>query len=169
MLFIGASGVFTEIQDSLNYIWGIQAKPRKGFTKFIKNRIMSFSMIGSVGFLLLVGLIVNAVMDLLNKKLASMYSIEALNVFYYLNFFIVFIIIAILFTVIFRTLPDGKLKLKDCAIGAAFTSLLFMLGKYAIGAYLSSSAMATAYGAAGSLILILVWVYYSFIIFSVYR
>jgi len=164
ILFIGASGVFTEIQDSLNYIWGIQAKPRKGFIKFIKNRIMSFSMIGSVGFLLLVGLIVNAVMDILNKKLITMYSLESVNVFYYMNFFIVFIIITILFTVIFRTLPDGKLNLKDCLLGAAFTSLLFMFGKYVIGAYLSSSAMASAYGAAGSLILILVWVYYSSII-----
>ncbi len=164
VLFIGASGVFAEIQESLNLIWGIKAKPQKGFIKFIKNRLMSFSMIGSVGFLLLVGLIVNSTMDLLNNRLAAMFSLESLHIFYYVNIIIVFIIITSLFTVIFRTLPDGKVNFKDCLIGATFTALLFMLGKYVIGAYLASSLMTTAYGAAGSVILILVWVYYSAII-----
>ena len=164
VLLIGASGVFAEIQDSINFIWGIQAKPKRGLIKFIKNRLMSFSMIGSVGFLLLVGLIVNSLMDVLNLRLAAHFPKDTIYLFYVINLLIVFLIITILFTVIFKTLPDGKIVLRDCVIGASFTALLFMIGKFAIGAYLGSSAIASVYGAAGSVILILVWVYYSAII-----
>jgi membrane protein len=161
ILLVGASGVFAEIQDSINYIWGIKAKPKRGLIKFIKNRLMSFSMIGSVGFLLLVGLIINSLMDVLNKRLAIYFPQDTIYLFYAVNIFIVFVIITLLFIVIFRTLPDGKVVLHDCIIGASFTAFLFMIGKLAIGAYLGSSAIASVYGAAGSIILILVWVYYS--------
>lgn len=164
VLLIGASGVFAEIQDSINYIWGIKAKPKRGLVKFFKNRLMSFSMIGSVGFLLMVGLIVNSLMDVLNNRLAAYFPKNTVYLFYTVNLLIVFIIITILFTIIFKTLPDGKVVLRDCVIGAAFTAFLFMIGKFAIGAYLGSSAVASIYGAAGSVILILVWVYYSAII-----
>lgn len=164
VLIIGASGVFVEIQDSLNYIWGIKAKPKRGFIRFLKNRVTSFSMIGSAGFLLLVGLIVNSVMDVLNTRLTARFPQDSIYLFYALNLLIVFLIISLLFTVIFKTLPDGKIALRDCMIGAGFTALLFMIGKFAIGAYLGSSAVASVYGAAGSVILILVWVYYSAII-----
>ncbi|MBL0102966.1 MAG: YihY/virulence factor BrkB family protein [Bacteroidetes bacterium] len=164
VLLIGASGVFSEIQDSINFIWGIEAKPKKGLVKFLKNRLMSFSMIGSVGFLLLVGLIVNSIMDLLNQKLALQFPKDTVYLIYGFNLLMVFIIITLLFTIIFKTLPDGKIVLRDCLIGASFTAFLFMLGKFAIGAYLGSSAVASVYGTAGSVILILVWVYYSAII-----
>ncbi len=164
ILLIGASGVFSEIQDSINHIWGIKAKPKRGLVKFLKNRLMSFSMIGSVGFLLLVGLIVNSLMDVLNARLAIYFPKDTIYLFYVLNLLIVFIIITLLFFFIFRTLPDGKIASVDCIIGASFTSLLFMIGKFAIGAYLGSSTIATLYGAAGSIILILAWVYYSAII-----
>ncbi|MBK7849685.1 MAG: YihY/virulence factor BrkB family protein [Bacteroidetes bacterium] len=164
ILLVGASGVFAEIQDSLNFIWGIQAKPKRGLFKFIKNRLVSFSMIGTVGFLLMVGLIVNSLMDVLNHQLSAFFPRDSIYFFYIMNLIVVFLIIALLFTVIFKTLPDGKIALKDCLIGASFTSLLFMIGKFAIGAYLSTSEIATVYGAAGSVILILIWVYYSAII-----
>ena len=164
ILLIGASGVFSEIQDSINHIWGIKAKPKRGLVKFLKNRLMSFSMIGSVGFLLLVGLIVNSLMDVLNARLAIYFPKDTIYLFYVLNLLIVFLIITLLFFFIFRTLPDGKIASVDCIIGASFTSLLFMIGKFAIGAYLGSSTIATLYGAAGSIILILAWVYYSAII-----
>lgn len=164
VLIIGASGVFAEIQDSINYIWGIKAKPKRGLVKFLLNRLMSFSMIGSTGFLLMVGLIINSLMDVLNKKLTVYFPQDTIYLFYVTNVLIVFIIITILFTFIFRTLPDGKVVLRDCLIGASFTALLFMIGKFAIGAYLSSSQIASVYGAAGSVILILVWVYYSAVI-----
>ena len=163
-LLIGASGVFAEMQDSINFIWGLKAKPKKGLIKFIKNRLMSFSMIGSMGFLLLVGLIINSVMDVMSKRLEGIFPHMTVTLFYVLNIVVVFIIIALLFTVIFRTLPDGRVAYKDAMTGASFTALLFILGKFAIGAYLGSSAIASTYGVAGSLIVILLWVYYSAII-----
>lgn len=164
VLFIGASGVFAEIQDSINYIWGIKAKPKRGFVKYIYNRLMSFSMIGSMGFLLLVGLIVNSLVDVLNKRLVIIFPKNTIFLFYFGNLLIVFVIITLLFSIIFKTLPDGKIALRDCLIGASFTAFLFMIGKFAIGLYLGSYDIASIYGAAGSIILILVWVYYSAII-----
>lgn len=164
ILLIGASGVFAEIQDSINYIWGIEAKPKRGLIKYVYNRIMSFSMIGSVGFLLLVGLIVNSLVDILSNRLAEIFPKDLVLVFYVLNVFLVFSIITLLFTIIFKTLPDGKIAFRDCVIGASFTAFLFMIGKFAIGFYLGSYNMASIYGAAGSIIIILVWVYYSAII-----
>lgn len=164
VLVIGASGVFSEIQDSINYIWGIKAKPKRGLVKFVRNRLMSFSMIGSVGFLMMVGLIVNSLMDLMSERLSRFFPNDAIYLFYVVNLVIVFVIITLLFTVVFKTLPDGKVVLRDSLIGASFTAVLFMVGKFAIGAYLGSSAVASVYGAAGSVILILAWVYYSAII-----
>ena len=164
ILFIGASGVFAEIQDSINYIWGVKAKPKRGLVKFLKNRLMSFSMIGSVGFLLLVSLIANSLMDIFSNKLTSYFHRDTIFLLYAVNVLIVFVFNTLLFTIIFRTLPDGKIVLRDCLVGASVTSVLFMTGKFAIGAYLGNSAIATVYGAAGSVILILGWVYYSAII-----
>jgi len=163
-LLIGASGVFAEIKDSINYIWGIEAKPKRGMIKYLYNRLMSFSMIGSLGFLLLVGLIVNSVVDILSDRLANILPQNTVFLFYVVNTVIVFSIITLLFTIIFKTLPDGKIALRDCTIGASFTAFLFMIGKFAIGYYLGSYNMASIYGAAGSIIIILVWVYYSAII-----
>jgi len=164
ILIIGASGVFSEIQDSINFIWGIKAKPKRGLMKFLKNRLMSFSMIGSVGFLLLVSLIINSILDIFNQKLAAYFPNDTIYFFNLINILIVFFIITLLFTIIFKTLPDGQIVLRDCIIGASFTAILFMIGKFAIGAYLGSSAIASVYGAAGSMIIILAWVYYSAII-----
>lgn len=164
ILLLGASGVFSEIQDSINIIWGIKAKPKRGLIKFLKNRLMSFSMIGSAGFLLLVSLTVNSLMDVLSKRLAAYFPKDTIHLFYAVNLIIVFITITLLFTIIFKTLPDGKVALRDGIIGASFTAILFMIGKFAIGAYLGKSTIATVYGVAGSVILILVWVYYSAII-----
>jgi membrane protein len=164
MLLIGASGVFAEIQSSINYIWGLRAKPNKGFKKFVQNRLMSFSMIVSVGFLMLVSLMVNTVLDLLNSRLKIYFPESTVYFFYVINVVIVLGSIALLFAIIFRTLPDGNIKWKDAFIGAGCTSLLFMIGKFAIGFYLGNSTIGSVYGAAGSVILILVWVYYSAII-----
>ena len=164
ILLVGASGVFTEIQDSINYIWGIRSKPKRGFIKFIFNRLISFSMIGSVGFLLMVGLIINSFMDVINNKLTAYFPQGTIYLFYALNILLSLFFTTLLFTIIFRTLPNGKVVLKDCIVGAFFTSFLFMIGKFIIGAYLGNSTISSVYGAAGSIILILVWVYYSAII-----
>ena len=164
MLLIGASGVFAEIQSSINFIWGLKAKPNKGLKKFIQNRIMSFSMIVSVGFLMLVSLILNATLDVLNARLKLYLPESTIYLFYVINLIIVFASITLLFAIIFRTLPDGIIKWKDAFIGASSTAVLFMVGKFAIGFYLGNSTIGSVYGAAGSVIIILVWVYYSAII-----
>ncbi|CAI2767520.1 YihY/virulence factor BrkB family protein [Flavobacterium collinsii] len=164
MLLIGASGVFAEIQSSINFIWGLRAKPNKGLKKFIQNRIMSFSMIVSVGFLMLVSLMLNAVLDLLNSRLKIYLEDSMVYLFYVINLIIVLVSITLLFAIIFRTLPDGVIKWKDAFIGAGCTAVLFLIGKFAIGFYLGNSTIASVYGAAGSVIIILVWVYYSAII-----
>ncbi len=164
VLLIGATGIFSEIQSSINYIWGIEAKPKRSLAKFLKNRLMSFSMIGSVGFLLLVGLIINTLMDFLDNHLVHYFQGATVYLFYFLNILVIFIIITALFVTIFKILPDGTISLKDSIIGAIFTSVLFMSGKFLIGAYISNSHIASAYGAMGSVILILAWVYYSSII-----
>lgn len=164
MLLIGASGVFAEIQSSINFIWGLKAKPNKGLIKFIKNRLMSFSMIAAVGFLLLVSLTVNTVMDILNARLMLYFPDATVYLFHLLNIVILFLSTTLLFSIIFRTLPDGSIAWKDTLMGAFVTSLLFLVGKFAIGYYIGSSDIGSAYGAAGSVIVILVWVYYSAII-----
>ncbi len=164
MLLIGASGVFAEIQSSINFIWGLKAKPNRGLKKFIQNRIMSFSMIVSVGFLMLVSLMVNATLDVLNERLKLYFPDTTVYLFYLLNLVIVLASITLLFAIIFRTLPDGIIKWHDAFIGASCTAVLFMIGKFAIGFYLGNSTIGSVYGAAGSVIIILVWVYYSAII-----
>ncbi len=164
ILLMGASGVFAEIQSSINYMWGIEAKPKKGLLKYFKNRLMSFSMVGALAFLLLVSLTVNSLMDILSDRLTNFLPVITVSLLYVLNIALMFGIITLLFMVIYKTLPDGKMVFKDCLIGAAFTAILFILGKFAIGAYLSNSSIASGYGAAGSIIVILAWVYYSAII-----
>lgn len=163
-LIIGATGVFAEIQDSINYIWSIKAKPKRGWVKMLVNRLLSFSMIISVGFLLLVSLIVNTVLDVFSNRLQNYFPEITVSLFYVLNLAIVFIVISILFAIIFKVLPDGKVQWRDAFKGASFTAILFMLGKFGIGAYLGSSNIGSTYGAAGSIVLILLWVYYSSII-----
>lgn len=163
-LFFGASGVFVEIQDSINFIWNLKPKPRKGLIKLLFNRLMSFSMIVTLGFLLLVALLVNAALDLLNARLQDKFPEVSVLLFQVLSIVILFVIITLLFCIIFRTLPDGKVALKETLIGSLFTAVLFMIGKSAISYYLGKSDVLTTYGAAGSIIIILLWVYYSAVI-----
>ncbi len=160
-LLFSASGVFAEIQSSINYIWGFVARPDKGIVRLIKNRLLSFAMIASVGFLLLVSLLINSMASILYDYLASLFDETTVYLVLLLNNIIVFTIITVLFTMIFKTLPNGIIRLKDAFVGASFTSILFMLGKFGIGVYLSTTATSSLYGAAGSIIVMLMWVYYS--------
>ena len=164
LMILGATGVFTEIQGSINYIWSIRAKPKKGWLKFITNRVVSFSLVISCGFILLVSLIVNALFELLSERLQLYFKSVTIVTFYILNIVIMFAVITCLFAVIFKVLPDAVIKWKDALIGAAFTALLFMGGKFLISLYIGKSNVGLAYGAAGSIIVILVWVYYSSLI-----
>ncbi len=163
-LVVGATGMFTEIQDSINSIWGIKAKPKKGWLKWLLNRLLSFSMVVTIGFLLLVSLIINTLMDILSARLEIYFSNLTVQLVYILNLFLVFSVITVLFAIVFKALPDGKVYWKDALKGASFTALLFMIGKFLIGYYLGHSSVTSLYGAAGSIIVVLLWVYYSSII-----
>lgn len=160
-LIFAATGVFAEIQDSINQIWRLKAKPKKGWLKLIVNRVLSFSMVISLGFILLVSLIVNSVLDMVGAQLLKLLPQVAVYVAYIINLLITFITISLLFAIIFKVLPDARIKWKDVIVGAVTTAILFMLGKFAIGFYLGRSHISSSYGAAGSMIIILLWVYYS--------
>jgi membrane protein len=164
VLLLGATGVFTEMQDSINYIWSIRAKPQKGWLKLLMNRLISFSLIISFGFILLVSLIVHALVDLLQDQLLRLFDEATVYLFQGLNYVLLFIIIATLFAIIFKVLPDATIRWKDAFVGASFTSALFLIGKFLIGLYISYSNVGVTYGAAASIVLILLWVYYSSII-----
>lgn len=163
-LFMGATGVFLEIQDSINYIWCLKAKPKKGWLRFITNRLLSFSLIVGFGFLLIVSLVVNTLTDALMVRLARFFGESEAILFKGLNMIILFAVITLLFSIIYKVLPDAKIKWRDTIVGAAFTGVLFLLGKFLIGFYIGNSAIGTTYGAAASVIIILLWVYYSSII-----
>jgi membrane protein len=166
-LVIGATGVFTEIQDSINQIWHLKAKPYKGrgWLRLIINRLLSFSMVITLGFLLLVSLVINGLMDVFLTRLALRFPDLQVYVVYIFNFVFTFFITAFLFAIIFKLLPDARIKWKDVRAGALTTAILFMGGRFLISYYLGhNSRMTSAYGAAGSLIVILLWVYYSSII-----
>lgn len=159
MLFIGATGVFTEIQSSINFIWSVKSKPRRGWLKFILNRLLSFSLVLGLGFLLLVSLIINALLTLVNKKILEKFPNN--EYFNLLNSLILLAVITALFAVIYKVLPDARIAWRDAWIGSAFTAMLFLVGKFLIGFYLGQSNIGVVYGTAASIILILVWVYYS--------
>jgi membrane protein len=163
-LLVGATGVFSEIQDSINMIWGIKVIPKRGWVKMLANRVLSFSMVVSIGFLLMVSLLINALVTAFGDRLAHYFPNLTLYVFHVVNYLLTFGIITLLFAIIFKVLPDAKIKWKDVTVGAVFTAFLFILGKLAITFYLGKSTLGVAYGAAGSIIIILIWVYYSSII-----
>lgn len=164
-LIFSATTVFISLQMSLNKIWGIKSKPKRGFVKFILNRLLSLAMVGSVGFLLLVSLVIDAALvvfqDMLSRVLQGM-TLDILNA---LNIFISLAFITVIFGLLFKVLPDAKIKWRDVWVGAVITTALFTIGKYVIGFYLGNSSFNSAYGAAGSVVIILVWVYYSTTIF----
>jgi membrane protein len=160
-LLIGATTVFAEIQDSINSIWRVKAKPKRGWLKFLKDRLLSGSLIVGLGFLLLVSFLINGLLNALNDFLRGYFPDVTVIIFNVLNLFISFVVISFLFGIIFKLLPDVKMAWRDVRMGAFFTAFLFMLGQYIIGVYIRNVGTASAYGAAGSIIVILLWVYYS--------
>ncbi|PSL49666.1 membrane protein [Chitinophaga niastensis] len=163
-LIIGATGVFAEIQDSINYIWRLKSKPKKnGLLRMLLNRLLSFSLVVSMGFILLVSLAINGLVELFKAVVTRLIPVKLTStiLFYVADFVVPFIVIATLFAIIFKVLPDARIKWKDVRVGAIATAILFMLGKFAIGYYLGASRVSSTYGAAGSIVIILLWVYYS--------
>ena len=160
MLFFAASGVFNELQASLNKIWEVGPKPARSLKDTVKKRFFSFSLVLGVGFLLLVSLILSAVLAGISEYVFSVAPM-AVSAARIINFIVTMIVFTVLFALIYKVIPDVKISWSDVWLGAAFTAVLFNIGKWAIGIYLGQSAPATAYGAAGSLIVLLLWVYYS--------
>lgn len=163
-LLIGATTVFADIQDSINSIWGLKAKPKRGWLKMLQNRFLSFSVIISLGFLLLVSLVITALLDGFNARLQARFSEVSVVVFYVLNQLLTLAVISLIFAVIFKVLPDAKIKWRDVLFGSVVTAILFMLGKFGISLYIGQSDVGSTYGAAGSLVILLLWTYYSSII-----
>jgi membrane protein len=163
-LLIGATTVFGEIQDSINGIWGLKPKPKAGWFKLVKDRLLSFGLIATLGFLLLVSLGATAVVEAIGNRLKNAFPNVTVVIFYIINLVLTIGVTTALFAVIFKVLPDAKIKWKDIWPGAIATSILFLLGKFAISFYISKSNVGSTYGAAGSLVILLVWVYYSSII-----
>ncbi|TKK69017.1 YihY/virulence factor BrkB family protein [Ilyomonas limi] len=161
VLIIGATTVFSEIQDSINTIWRLKVKESAGWKVALKNRLYSFSLVIGLGFLLLVSLIVNSLIEALMGVLERHIPDITVVLLYVINLVITLLITAALFAIIFKVLPDAVIKWRDVAVGAIFTAILFMLGKFGITFYIGKSNVGSTYGAAGSLVVLLLWVYYS--------
>ena len=159
-LLFGASGVFGQLQDALNTVWGVELREGRGVWGFIKDRFLSFVAVVGTGFLLLVSLVLSSALAALGKWFSGVLPVPE-AVLQSLNFLLSFVVITGLFALIFKVLPDARIAWHDVWVGAALTAALFTIGKFAIGLYLGKSDVASAYGAAGSLVIILVWVYYS--------
>ncbi|MGK6352359.1 YihY/virulence factor BrkB family protein [Parapedobacter sp. DT-150] len=160
-LVVGSTTIFIEIQDSLNRIWGVRPKPKKGWLKMLLNRAVSFSMVLGLGFLLIVSLIANGIIVALSSQITRFLPDISVILVEWINMGLTFLVITSLFAFIFRFLPDARMRFNDVAGGAIFTSALFMLGRYLIAIYMKYSAPASAYGAAGAIIVLLLWIYYS--------
>jgi membrane protein len=160
-LVIGATTVFAQIQNSINNIWGLKPKPKRGWLKLLKNRFLSFSIILGLGFLLLVSLSISTLIDEFSNSLKTYFPDVTVIVFYIINLVITLIVTALIFGAIFKILPDAKIKWRDVATGAIVTAVLFMLAKFGISFYITKSNVGSTYGAAGSLVILLLWVYFS--------
>jgi membrane protein len=159
-LLVGATGAFAQLQQTLNIIWEVTPRPDRGIWAMIKDRLLSFSMVLGIAFLLLVSLVISTALQALSGAIQGLVP-DALLVGRILSFVLSFGVITLLFALIFKYLPDAEVSWGDVWVGAAVTALLFAIGKFLLGLYLGRSGAASAYGAAGALVLILLWIYYS--------
>jgi len=160
LALFGASGVFGQLQDALNTVWGVKAKPGAGIWGFLRSRFLSFAMVGGICFLLLVSLALESVLKAFSHYVQSVLPggiVIALATYWVFDLAVVIL----LFAIIFKFLPDAEIRWRDVWIGAGMTAIFFAIGKWALGLYLGSGSAASAYGAASSLITLLLWVYYS--------
>ena len=160
-LLLAATSVFGQIQESLNAIWGVKARAKRGWLRLIKKRLLSFSIIITLGFLMLVSLAISALIDLFAESLINRFPGLTPVLIFVINLVITFLVVSLIFAVIFRFLPDTDTPWRDVWAGALVTGALFLLGKFAISIYLSRANLGATYGAAGAIVVLLVWVYYS--------
>ncbi len=163
LLLIGASGLFAELQDGLNNIWKVKPKPGLGIWELIKNRLLSITVVLGTGFLLLVSLILTAALSAIGGWMEA-HLPGSTWVWHALNSLLSLAVVTLLFAMIFKILPDARIDWRDVWMGAVVTAALFTIGKALIGAYLGRSGLAATYGAAGSIVVLLTWVYYSAVI-----
>jgi membrane protein len=164
ILFIGATGIFTEIQGSINFIWSVKAKPKKSWLKYLINRALSFVLVLTLGLLLIITLISSTLLTLLGDRLTLSFPNGTVYFISTVNIVLLIVVITGFFMVIYKVLPDAVISWRDALVGSAFTALLFLAGKYLIGIYLGKSKLGVNYGTAASIIVILTWVYYSSLI-----
>jgi membrane protein len=160
LLLFGASTVFAELKDALNAIWGVVVKPGRPFFTLVRDRFFSFSIVLAIGFLLLVSLVISVLLAGLSHYMSGRFQFPP-AVWQAGDFVISFVVISGLFAMIFKWLPNVRLRWRDVWLGAVTTSLLFTLGKFVIGYYLATSSIASSFGAAGSVVIVLAWIYYS--------
>lgn len=160
----GATTIFAEMQSSLNTIWGIRPKPKKSWLKYITNRVLSFSLIIVFAFLMLVTFFLTGLINGLKDKLIVLYPDVTAVLFQTVGFLLNTVLITFIFMLIFKTLPDAKIKFRDVFVGSVVTTVLFLLGQYAISIYLQTRDTESVYGAAAFVVLLLLWIYYSSII-----
>jgi membrane protein len=165
ILVFSATTVFVSLQNSINHIWHIKPKPERGLVKFIVNRMLSFSMVASIGFLLLVSLVLDAIIVVVFNYFSDLVEGNILFFARIANFVLAQALMVLIFGLMYKILPDAKVRWRDVWLGAMVTMALFALGKYLIGVYLGNAEVGSYYGTAGSLVVILVWVYYSVVIF----
>ena len=163
-LLVAATSLFAEIQDSINTIWGVRPKKGAGIKNFFKTRILSFGVIGSLGFLLLVTLGISTLIDGFSERLTQNFSSVAVVFIYIFNLLLTLFIVTILFAVIYKVLPDAEIKWSQVRTASVVTAILFITGKFLISIYISKTNVGSTFGAAGSLVILLVWVYYSSIV-----
>jgi membrane protein len=165
ILTFSATTVFISLQNAINHIWHIKPKPERGILKFVINRLLSFSLVASIGFVLIVSLLLEAALVIVSQYLTDFIGSINLHVASLVNFAVTQMVLVVIFALMFKILPDANVKWRDTWLGAIVTMILFGLGKYLIGLYLGNSDLGSSYGAAGSLAILLVWVYYSVVIF----
>jgi membrane protein len=171
LVFVYSStSIFTEMQSSINYLWSVKAMPKRGWLKYITDRLLSFLLIIGAGMLLIASLLLNVIVDTITGQIERFHYLEqylgGINFVLIgaINTGVLFLIVTFLFAVIFKVLPDATIHWRDVTVGAAFTGVLFIIGKFLITWYLTSSKLISAYGAAASLIILLSWIYYSALI-----
>jgi membrane protein len=162
MLLFGATALFGQLQDALNTVWEVQPKPGRGLWGIIRDRLLSLTMVMGTAFLLLVSLVVSAALAALGSLMGDW---QGSVIGHVVNGAVSLVVITLLFAMIFRFLPDARVAWRDVWLGAAITAVLFLIGKFAIGLYLGKASIGSTYGAAGSLAVLLVWIYYSSQIF----
>ena len=160
-LVFAATTVFTQIQDTINTIWNLKVKAGRGWQRILKNRLLSFSIVAGLCFLLLISLLLDGIMEGFMSKLQEHFPQIAIAVVYVVNLLLTLLVVASLFAFIYKVLPDAILQWKDVMVGALFAALMFMVGKFCITFYINNSNVGSTYGSAGSLVILLLWIYYS--------